>query len=33
MNYMLPNGAKPVRIPCKIWDMTTKANGAKPAAA
>ena len=33
MNYMLPDGAKPVRIPCKIWDMTTKADGAKTAAA
>ena len=33
MNYMLPDGAKPVRIPYKIWDMTTKADGAKTAAA
>ena len=33
MNYMLPDGAKAARIPCKIWDMTTKADGAKAAAA
>ena len=32
-NCMLPDGAKPVRIPCKIWDMTTKAKNAKTAAA
>ena len=29
MNYMLPDGAKLARIPCKIWDMTTKAKSAK----
>ena len=33
MDYMLPDGAKPARIPCKIWDTTTKAKSAKPAAA
>ena len=32
-DYMPPDGAKPVRIPYKIWDMTTKAKSAKPAAA
>ena len=33
MDYMLPDGAKTARIPCKIWDMTTKAKSAKPAPA
>ena len=33
MNYILPDGAKAARIPCKIWDMATKAKSAKAAAA
>ena len=30
---MLPDGAKPARIPCKMRDRTAKAKDAKPAAA
>ena len=33
MDYMLPDGAEPVRVPCKIWDMTSKAKPAEVAAA
>ena len=33
MDRMPPDGAKPARIPYKIWDMTAKAKSAKPAAA
>ena len=33
MDCMPPDGAKPVRIPCKTWDMTAKAKNAKTAAA
>ena len=30
---MLPDGAKPARIHCKMWDRTVKAKDAKTAAA
>ncbi len=33
MDYMLPDGAETARIPCKIWDMTSKAKPAETAAA
>lgn len=30
---MLPDGAEPARIPCKVWDVTSKATPAGTAAA
>ena len=33
MDYMLPDGTRPARIPCKVWDMTSKAKPAGTAAA